>query len=85
MLTEIGVYIMQIVWTNIYLFWDFLLYFLISNTNTGYITKQNTGHDSTIQYAVDSIYNDNYTPISLIMFYINNINYLYKCLKFDHF
>ena len=57
----------------------------INNTNTGYITKQNTGHDNTIQYAADSIYNDHYILILLNIFYIHNINYSYKCLKLDHF
>ena len=71
---------------NFFCFWRFLLiYSFINNTNTGYISKQNTGHDSTIQYAADLIYNDNHILISLNIFYINNINYSYKCLKMDHF
>ena len=35
----------------LFCFWKFLLAFVFqNNTHTGYITKQNTGHDNTIQY-----------------------------------
>ena len=79
-------YVMVRIIKFFFCFWKFLLaFFFINTTHTGYITKQNTGHDSTIQYAVNSIYNDNYSLILLYICYTNNINYSYKCLKFDHF
>ena len=42
----------------LFLFMEVFINILINNTNTCYITKHNTGHDNTIQYAADSIYND---------------------------
>ena len=52
----------------------FIGIFKINNTNTGYITKQNTGHDSIIPFAADLIYNDNYILILLNIFYTYHID-----------